>query len=108
LTVLARPAALHARRRGSAAALKEEPMTAIDWPNDAVSPWRLIPWRQACSDFNIDTNTMLRLLASHQIPVVKLSTRKRCILATDLLKLAKAQQKPSSEYAVNTKVAAHG
>ena len=72
----------------------------VDWPADvSISPFRLVPWRQACSELDCSSNTLLRLLAEHKIGVVTLSARKRAVLACDLLKLVKAKAKPAAQYA---------
>jgi hypothetical protein len=66
-------------------------MTLADWPEDCgYSPFRLVPWRQACSDLDVSTDTLLKLLAEHKMGVVTLSTRKRGILACDLVRLVRA------------------
>jgi hypothetical protein len=71
-----------------------------EWPeNCSISPFRLIPWRQACSDLDVSSNTLLKLLAEHKMGVVSLSTRKRAILAVDALRLVRLRQKPAADYA---------
>ena len=75
-------------------------MTVTDWPDDAhMSPFRLVSWRTACSDLDVSSNTLLKLLAANGLGVVTLSTRKRAVLARDLLKLVHARSKSAADYA---------
>jgi hypothetical protein len=75
-------------------------MTLTDWPADAqMAPFRLVPWKQALADLDCSSNTLLRLLAQHEIGVVNITKRKRAVLACDLLKLVRAKTKPASHYA---------
>jgi hypothetical protein len=83
-------------------------MTFTDWPEEShVSPFRLIPWKQALADLDCSSNTLLRLLAANGIGVVTLTKRKRAVLACDLQRLVRAKQRPADTYAAN-RVAAHG
>jgi hypothetical protein len=55
-------------------------MSAIEWPDSGMSPFRLIPWRQACADLDCSSDTLIRLLAAHEVDVVHLTKRKRSVL----------------------------
>jgi hypothetical protein len=86
-------------------------MTAIDlnldWSSDfQVSPWKLIPWRQACTDLGIASDTLARLVAEHNIQVVLITKKKRSLLARDLVRLVAERRKDPASYAVN-KMAGH-
>jgi hypothetical protein len=87
------PAAGAAQRKGNN-------MTLADWPEDThVSPFRLIPWKQALADLDISSNALMRLLADNGIGVVRLTPRKRAVLACDLRKLVQARTRSANTYA---------
>jgi len=78
---------------------------ADDWPADAaMSPFELVDWQRACGALNCSGNTLLRLLAEHDSGVVRLSKRKRCVIARDLLRIVQARTRPADTYAA----VAHG
>jgi hypothetical protein len=83
-------------------------MTVLsDWPEEShVSPFRLVPWRQACSDLDVSTNTLLKPCACNGIGVVTLTKRKRALLACDLVRLVRTKQKPAGDYAAAQRGAA--
>jgi len=86
-------------------------MTAIDlnldWTSDfPVSPWKLIPWRQACADLGVASDTLARLVAAHNIQVILITKKKRSLLARDLVRLVAEHRKDPGQYSVN-KVAGH-
>ena len=75
-------------------------MSITEWPGDSgMSPFRLIPWKQACADLDCSSDTLIRLLAAHDINVVALTKRKRAVLARHLLSLVTKNQKPAASYA---------
>jgi hypothetical protein len=75
-------------------------MSVTDWDDSGMSPFRLVPWRQACADLDCSSDTLIRLLAVHGINVVHLTKRKRSVLARDLARLVAANRRPASDYAV--------
>ncbi len=64
------------------------------------SPFRLVPWRQACADLDCSSDTLIRLLAAQGVDVVHLTARKRGVLARDLARVIADKSKPASSYAV--------
>lgn len=76
----------------------------FDWGGELhISPWKLVGLKTACFDLGLTEKTLLRLAEKYGIPIVKLSTRKRCFLARDLMRLVMAQQKDADA----VKVAGH-
>src|SRR4051812_9071148 len=94
-----RACGVHARRAQRSSKGKKLMTLCADWPEDSnISPYRLVPWKQALADLDCSSNTLLRLLADNGIGVVLLTPRKRSVLACDLRKLVRAKQKPVSDY----------
>jgi hypothetical protein len=75
------------------------------WPDDmGVSAFKIIGWREACSSLDCSGNQLLKLLAEHDCSVVRLSTRKRGVLARDLLRVVHAKSRPAQSYAASKEV----
>jgi hypothetical protein len=78
-----------------------------DWPTDSpISPYRIVPWKQALAELDLSSDTLMRLLAENGLSAVVMTARKRGVLAADLFKLVKSKSKPAKNYAA-AKVA-HG
>ena len=72
---------------------------ADEWADAACSPYRLVNWKECCSALDLSTNSLLRLCAEMNVPIVKMSTRKRSLLARDLVRIIRANSKPAASYA---------
>jgi hypothetical protein len=76
-------------------------MSVLDWPADAaMSPFELVPWQKACSDLGVSSDTLTKLFAKHGLGIVRMSTRKRAVIARDLLILINQMKRPAATYAV--------